>query len=166
MAGATITVTLDDAEVKTALTRLGTRMSDLSPAMRSIGEKLLQSTRGRIEHGGPAPDGAPWAPLSPVTLARKKGVGKLIERGRLLGSFNYRADAYSVTVGTNVVYAAVHQFGMRRGYAGTGHYKTRRGSFPIPWGDIPARPFLGVSSADRASILDTLTDYLQRSATG
>lgn len=47
------------------------------------------------------------------------------------------------------------QFGMTQGYAGS----TRRGS-SIPWGDIPGRPFLGISDSDSASILDIIVDHL------
>lgn len=56
---------------------------------------------------------------------------------------------------SNLVCAAAHQFGMSQGYAG----KTKRGA-PIPWGDIPPRPFLGVSEEDGDRILDILRDYL------
>lgn len=161
MAGTNITIDVDDIQVKNALRQLSQRMSDLSPVMRSIGEMLLRTTRSRIEHGGPAPDGTPWAPLSPVTLARKKWDHKLVESGRLLGSMHPSAGSNYAQVGTNVVYAAAQQFGMRKGYAGRG----KKRNFPIPWGDIPARPFLGLSSSDRASILDLVSDYLQRSTT-
>lgn len=55
-------------------------------------------------------------------------------------------------------YAAAQQFGMKKGYAGA----NKRGS-PIPWGDIPARPFLGISDHDRGMILDEISDYLSQS---
>ena len=60
-----------------------------------------------------------------------------------------------MAVGSSLEYAAVQQFGARRGEFG----RTRRGA-PIPWGDIPARPFLGVSRVDRVEILDILAGYL------
>lgn len=34
---------------------------------------------------------------------------------------------------------------------------------PIPWGDIPARPFLGFDDKDSANVLDVITDHLERS---
>lgn len=55
----------------------------------------------------------------------------------------------SVEWGTNVVYAAIHQFG---GAAGR---KDRRVT-------IPARPFLGVSNEDRTELLAIINDHLQR----
>ena len=51
--------------------------------------------------------------------------------------------------------AGTHQFGASKGAFGT----TSRGS-PIPWGDIPARPFFGLSSEDEWGVLEILTDHL------
>ena len=47
------------------------------------------------------------------------------------------------------------QFGMPKGYAG----RTQRGA-PIPWGDIPPRPFLGLSTSDAESVTAIIRDYL------
>jgi len=58
-------------------------------------------------------------------------------------------------VGSVLEYAAVQQFGAKKGAFG----RTRRGA-PIPWGDIPPRPFLGLSDADRRSILDLIAEHL------
>jgi phage gpG-like protein len=61
-----------------------------------------------------------------------------------------------VEVGSSLEYAAVQQFGARQGQLG----RTRRGA-PIPWGDIPPRPFLGLSAADRQEILGILAEHLR-----
>ncbi|MGB0955835.1 MAG: phage virion morphogenesis protein [Panacagrimonas sp.] len=50
----------------------------------------------------------------------------------------------------------IQQFGARKGAFGT----TRRGA-PIPWGDIPARPFLGISDEDRTEIELLLFEFLE-----
>jgi len=50
-------------------------------------------------------------------------------------------------VGTNVVYAAIHQFG---GKAGRGRKVT-----------IPARPFLKLTDEDLEKILQTVEEYLK-----
>ncbi|MHB8921670.1 MAG: phage virion morphogenesis protein [Halothiobacillus sp.] len=50
---------------------------------------------------------------------------------------------------------AFQQFGAAEGAFGettTGH--------PIPWGDIPARPFIGLSDKDEAEILNIITSYM------
>ena len=48
MAGVTIRVTVDDSEVVAALDRLAAAGRDLTPAMRDVGEHLLNSTRERF----------------------------------------------------------------------------------------------------------------------
>ncbi|WP_409934431.1 phage virion morphogenesis protein [Tepidimonas sp.] len=36
---------------------------------------------------------------------------------------------------------------------------TKRGG-KIPWGDVPARPFMGISDDDRSAILDIIRKHL------
>ena len=67
MAGVTLTVEIDDAEVRTALNRLLAAGTDMTPLMRDIGEHLLNTTRERF-HSEKAPDGTPWTPLTDSTL--------------------------------------------------------------------------------------------------
>ena len=52
----------------------------------------------------------------------------------------WRYDAHSAEAGLLLDYATPHQFVTEQGEFGL----TSRGG-PIPWGDIPARPFLGWS---------------------
>ena len=56
MAGVTIHVTLNDAEVRAALNRLLAAGRDMTPLMRDIGEHLLNTTRERFV-SQQAPDG-------------------------------------------------------------------------------------------------------------
>lgn len=46
--------------------------------------------------------------------------------------------------------------GARKGQFG----RTSRGA-PIPWGNIPARDFLGVSADDRVGIVDVLRRHIR-----
>jgi phage virion morphogenesis protein len=158
------------------LVRAGT---DLRPILPQIGGALVASTQLRFKDQK-GPDGVAWAPLGDVTRynrakraagGRTKGKrGKptakfnralggpmqaLLDTGRLRNSITYLAGADFVEVGTNVVYASTHQFGAKQGAFG----RTRRGG-PIPWGDIPARPFLGLSAEDEADILRLLGNHL------
>ena len=66
-----------------------------------------------------------------------------------------------VTLSTNVEYAVVQQFGAKQGAFG----RDKR-NHPLPWGDIPARPFLGFSDRDKADILAILSEYLDNAAKG
>lgn len=150
-----IRIDIDDQNVRTALDRLIGRVEDASPAMREIGELLIERTRARFRQGQ-APDGTPWAPPSPVTLARKRDPRPLFGESRRLSSeIAYEAGSDFVEVGSSLVYSAVHQFGAAKGAFG----RTRRGA-PIPWGDIPARPFLGLADDDRRDVLEILGEHL------
>ena len=70
-------------------------------------------------------------------------------------SHNYTAKADSVTWGTNRKQAAVMQFGAQKGAFGL----SDNGS-SIPWGDIPARPFIGVGQEDIDTIVELAEDHL------
>ena len=67
----------------------------------------------------------------------------------------HRATSHSVEVGSLFVYAGTHQFGAEKGSFGS----TAKGT-PIPFGDIPARPFLGLSDADGDELTDILRDFI------
>ena len=162
MAGVTIRVEFDDAEVRRALDRLAKAGADLTPAMREIGEVLLNSARERFSDQT-SPDGTPWAPLSEQTRARKpRNKDKVLTLdGHLRGTLAFRAGADSVEVGSPLVYAGTHQFGAPAGSFAPG----------IPWGDIPARPFLvdangRLAPADEDAIGEIILDYLARAVRG
>lgn len=40
------------------------------------------------------------------------------------------------------------------------HHGGTKAAFPHLWGDIPARPFLGVSAEDEVNITAQIADYL------
>lgn len=156
-------VEIDDAQVQGALDRLIAAGQDLTPAMDRIGSMLVSSVIHRFETGQ-APGGAPW---KPSIRAREQGGQTLIDSGRLRTSITYMPGPSSVEVGTNVVYAAIHQFG------GTIHAKNAPhlvfkigGRFASKdQVTIPPRPFLGIDEGDRAEIGNILRDHLFREAT-
>ncbi len=143
-----IKIELDDASVQAAFNRLLRAGRDLTPVMAAIGERFDDEQ---------SPEGKPWAPLSAVTLARKrKNRDKILtEYGHLRGTLAYRAGRQQIEIGSTRIYAGTHQFGAEQGAFG----RTKRGG-PIPRGDIPARPFLGVSDEDRAEINQAVRDFL------
>ncbi len=79
-----------------------------------------------------------WAPLSPVTLALRRGSSAqpLVDTGRLAASMTYRVTDDTVDIGTNVESGATHQFGR------ADNRMFGRGLAPIP-----ARPFLPLRSS-------------------
>lgn len=152
-----IRIQIDDQTVLDALRKLQAAGSDLRPAFQDIGEYLIVATRRRFAEGK-APDGTPWAPNSPATLKRKRDPRPLIGETRRLGrEFSYRAGNAMIEFGSSLEYSAVQQIGARKGQFG----RTSRGA-PIPWGDIPERPYIGLSEADRLALLGILQGYLAR----
>lgn len=169
-----ITIELDAREVLAGLHRLlaATGPGGLAPALKEIGEDLVESTKRRFETST-APDGSRWAPNAQATfasyLARRDDAAKLtrkdgrlnkrgaavaankrplVESGILQDTIAYQVEGDSLFVGTNRFAgewdggAAVHQFGSRNG-------------------KIPARPFLGLSPDDEAGVLDVIDRHLR-----
>lgn len=160
-----IEVEFNEGEQIAALfARLRAHLTDLSPVMHEIGGQQVVATKARFL-AGQAPDGSVWAPKSPATLlaqaARKDPLDTrpLNATGALRDTIFYQVapDGESVGIGSSLIYAAVQQFGAARGAFGA----DRRGR-PIPWGDIPARPFLGASDQDRSDIAAILDEWLAR----
>lgn len=151
-------VEIDDRQVRDALSHLVRAGADLSPAMREIGAALEASTQIRFEREVD-PDGARWIAS---LRAQEEGGQTLTDTARLRNSITWEANRDSVQVGTNVIYAAVHQFGaFIRAKAG-GYLKFKIGD---RWSSkrqvkIPARPFLGISEGDRIEIIEILRGHL------
>lgn len=165
-----ITIELQSDRVTPALDRLAQLLDDLTPVMDEIGEYLIAATRARFAEGK-GPDGTPWAPKSEATIAAYKARKDPVDHrplfgptGALSSQFSTVATPDSVEIGTNLIYAAVMQFGAEAGQFGARMGTDKRGrSFfmPIPWGDIPARPFLGLSDDDETAILSIVTEWLE-----
>ncbi len=148
MAGTAIKV--DDREVLEALERLALAGGDSSSALAEIGENLLISHRARFDRQQD-PEGNPWAPLSESYRARKRRNKNkiLVLDSYLKDLLRYQIEAGGTVLrfGTDRIYGATHQFGDRRR-------------------NIPARPFLGLSEADRRMMVDVLNRYHSRSLGG
>lgn len=111
MATGMIEIEIDESRFDAAMVRVRALMRDASPITALIAESMM----GAVEENF-AQQGRPkWLGLSPKTLKRRReeaGTGKILQRsGRLAASVTPKHDATSARVGTNVVYAAIHQFG-------------------------------------------------------
>lgn len=122
---------------------------DFAPAMRTIADYMRTTTVERFEDQR-SPAGVPW---QPSRRAVAEGGLTLVDSGELKLSITADSDATSAIVGTNKVYAAVHNFGHS--------FTTRRGqalSRPVV---VPQREFLGFSDDDQAEISAILVDHLR-----
>ncbi|WP_119167109.1 phage virion morphogenesis protein [Algihabitans albus] len=151
MAGVSFRIDIEDLALRRALAGAVEAAEDLTAPFDEIGSYLVAETLLRFEEGR-APDGTPWIPSQRVL---REGGQTLIGpgSGRLRDSQTYDLGADFVEVGTNVVYAAIHQFGGLPGMA------------PGP-AAIPARPYLGLGPDDEAEIVEILDDHLLRGLQG
>ena len=126
----------------------------------------MKSTTDRFPTGK-APDGSVWAPKSPDTIARQGGrkTNRLDTRplfgpsGSLSSTISYEAFSDRIEWGSPMIYAAVQQFGAAKGAFG----QTSREQ-PIPFGTIPARPYLGISAEDEPLMLDIVAEWIETAA--
>ena len=161
-AGIRIDVRLESEAARAALRRLAEALEDPAPVLDRIGQALVTSTVRRFERSA-GPSGARWAPS---IRARETGGLTLSDTGRLRGSITHRVRGRAVEVGSNVRYAATHQFGAvirpRRATALRfrvgGRWATTREV------EVPARPFLGVDAGDEAAIARIVEDAIGRAA--
>lgn len=178
-----VIITVESGAVEAALERLSHAAHSLHPVMRDIGGLLEKETNDTFRaQGRPAwqplsqatilnrlmgktKDGKSKGIASVRTKAGKlrasarrkleAGLAILQDTGVLRNSIRARAARDSVTIGSVLEYAAIHQFG---GMAGRGK-KVR----------IPARPFLPVdkdgnlSSEAESGVLAAIYDHLARS---
>ena len=147
-----LTLTIDDAQLQAKLASIAQKVGNLRPVLAMAGEIFKERTQERIRNGTDW-NGKAFAPNSPTTLLLKRGNQPLVNRGVMRDTIDYKVDGNSVLIQTFALQAATLQFGAKKGEFG----KTRRGA-PIPWGDIPARPFF----PDDESALETATQILMR----
>lgn len=144
-----------------ALRKAMEQLGDMTPIYAEIGEYMVKATRQRFLKGQ-SPDGTAWAPKKASTLERYKRLGygsltrPLIGPGRALSRQIQRVVSKdAVVIGSSLIYAGVMQDGAAKGAFGA----DRRGR-PIPWGRIPARAWLGISSEDEGAIVEIVEEHL------
>lgn len=164
-----IIIKMDGADaVRERLREISSRTSNLSGVLKSVGDRVVEQTKRRFESGGPAPDGTPW---QPPKSPNPKRIRTLTVSGHLRDSIHYQMRGQSaVEIGTNRVYAAIHQLGGRTSphiirpltkgglfWPGAKHPMK---SVRHPGSVIPARPFLGLSRENSAEIVGLINEYI------
>lgn len=172
-----IDVEIKDKEIKRLFTRLTSNVKDLRPAFSEIGEIVRSSVIRNFQEGG-RPD--KWIPTKIRSIYQaytgkktKSGATRkvytirgrlikafdrhasgrktLIDTARLQNSVTARPEADRVVVGTNAIYARIHQLG---GMAGR-NKKVK----------IPARPYLLAQDEDWPQIKTRLIEHLREGTT-
>ena len=177
MTGVRVTFDLDDAAIRAALGSTDDALANPRSMLDEIGARLELGVAQRFERET-GPSGRRW---KPSRRAARDGGKTLTQTARLRQSITRSVREREVLVGTNVVYAAIHQFGgaiKQAARAQRLYIDDDRGGFvsgrarhggvqrivdaAIPARAIrmPARPFLGVSDEDRTAILRIVQRYL------
>ncbi|MCD1597870.1 phage virion morphogenesis protein [Rheinheimera aquimaris] len=147
MAGSNISIDAGGANaIADVITQLIQQGQQLKPALSQIGEYLVEATQERFQLEV-APDGSLWEPLAPETIRRKNGDTRILrQRSTLVDTILYDASDEQLLVGSNMEYAATHQFGREDD-------------------GIPAREWLGLTTGpwnDEEAITDILYDHFNQ----
>lgn len=149
--------TIDTIPIRRMIDQLASNVTDLKPLNQRIVSHMVDAIHENFEK-----EGRPrWPGLSEVTKAGRRKIGKStakmlqLSSAGLANSIQGQATGEAAIAGTNKEHAGTHQYGARKGQYG----KTRRGG-PIPWGNIPARPFLKLTPEDYEIIIEETIDYL------
>lgn len=147
--------------IASRLTRAEGALTDMTPLMQDIGEFMIESTKENFRDST-SPDGIKWAAKSQATLDAYAARGDRVSTKPLIGPTGVlsstifsEASATSVAWGSSQIQAAVMQLG-----AGKGAFGTASNGSKIPWGNIPARPYLGIGSEDEAGIIAIAEEYI------
>lgn len=143
-----ITIRIQSNELDQKLQELIQNAVDRRTLMRRISGIMLHAVEENFARGGRPK----WPQLSQKTIKarQKRGYwpGQILQvTGRLAGSISTYSDNDQAVVGTNVVYAKIHQLG---GKAGRGRKV-----------EIPARPFLKLTDEDMETILNEVNEHLK-----
>lgn len=162
-ASVSITVQVQDDAVRRAFGQLEGLMHNTTPVMRAIGTGLVASTHQRFVTQTD-PQGQAWSALNAEDAAAKRKTRILTESTRLHDSINEKAGRDHVSVGTNVPYAAIHQFGGTIVPKNASHLFFRIGGRLIVANSVtlPARPYLGISKDDEAMIAEKIFEFVER----
>lgn len=144
-----IEIRVDTSSIHDAFEALVRGLRNTSPLMQEVGDVMLTAVSENFLQGG-----------RPKWLGKWDGTpSKLQDTGHLRDSISRAFDDTSAVVGTNVIYAGIHQFG------GTIRPKKAKalrfnGRF-VAKVEMPARPFLKLDESDFQEIEYVGQQYLQ-----
>jgi phage virion morphogenesis protein len=144
-------VEIIDQALKVRLAKMIAANNDSRPLMAGIAVTLLDSVEHTVES-----EGIPrWAALSKkTTIPRRIAAGQVPIRmldaeGELMRRNSLNSGPNFAEVTNNYRSAKTMHYGAKKGQFG----RSTRGG-PLPWGDIPARPFMVLLPANKKKILD------------
>jgi phage virion morphogenesis protein len=155
-----VVLTIPD-NLRIALEALAQKIANRAPLMRAISEDMHAAVMENFEQ-----EGRPkWLPI--------ERAGEILQKtGRLKSSIDSDSDNDSAVVGTNVIYANIHN----QGGTTRPHVIRPRNKKALAFGGgvvkkvnhpgsvIPARPFLTLTDDDLNGVTQSIDDYLFKSS--
>lgn len=152
-----IEIKIDVGEIQDKLDHMLSFLTHREPLMREIAALMHGAVEDNFAQQG-----------RPAWLGIKRDGMILQKSGRLVNSIVEYSDNDSAVVGTNIEYAAIHQFGgetrpheirprNKQALAFNGRVVKKVNH---PGSKIPARPFLMLTDEDEEKIVTTVSDYL------
>lgn len=141
-----------DEAIQASITRLQGLGADMTPITRGIAAILASEADDAFQKEADPTTGRQWQQLTPnyaAKLTAKGLTGKMLNRtmGGLAMSLTTDFDAVSAVIGSNKVYAAIHQLG------GTPDMSAAPAA-------VPARPYMGLSQYGIRDIIDIINTTL------
>lgn len=139
---------MSDLDIKIKADQLQTRLGRLANIrtgviLDKLGAAMLEQNQARLDSEKLGPGGESWDPWS-EDYAKSKGRGTMLEKsGALLESLAVERGSDAVSIGSNLLYAAVHL-----------HGSDKQG--------IPARPYLGFSDDDMVELSDVVLSFFAK----
>jgi len=165
--GASVSFDLKEIDaVKKMLAKASLNSADRARLLQSIGAEMEAQTQERFDTQK-SPDGDTWKDLAQKTKDYYNSQGwsarsVLVGEGTLRDSVTseVQGGAWAVLAGATMEYAAAHQFGAEIAP------KSAKALFVPGYGmlkkvNIPARPYLGVSSDDAKAIEAAVASFLE-----
>lgn len=186
---AAFSIEAKDSGVQKLLQKVRERVKNMRPVFNVIGEIAHGSIQENFEVGGRPAKWKPLSPVTIAQRKRQgKWPGRILVRmgvaGGLFGAISHKAFRDRTELSANKPYATTQHFGAEKGEFGTvtaqipEHVRRITQAFgkaieprdvtvrahtremQIPWGDIPARPFMVIQEEDWEEIKGTLLDFL------
>ncbi len=139
---------LDVTPIQQAFKRLQQLGADTTPITSGIAAVLASESEDAFASQSDPATGKPWTPLTPRYQAKLEESGRnglMLQRtqGGLALSLSTMYDATTAAIGSNKVYAALHQWGGQP-------------TMPAAPAAVPARPYMGLSQQGIADIVDII----------
>lgn len=136
------------------------KLKDMKPVLNIIAQDMTKEAQLNFRNSQ-SPEGEKWQPLNTLTISmRRKGSSQpLVDTGILRRSIRGSANGTQAIAGTNIKYAAIHQFG--------GTIKPKNGK-ALSFGKhrvtkvvIPARPYLGINNKMNTRYKNLILDFIK-----